>query len=240
MEALGINASYLVAQILNFTILLMIMSFWVYKPVVELLQKRRDTIAKGIEDARIASEARNNAEKESEKVMADAQKKASDIVREASQRAEEATRDIKAAAEKGAGEARKEALVEVEAERDRLLGEVRSQIAALAMAATQKLIGEALDDKRQHVLIDEFFSGIKGGKVMVVDKSKGESAEVTSALPLTDKEQKTISNDVLGGKGEVTFKVDPSILGGLVVRVGDKVVDGSVAGKLDAMRQSVR
>ena len=39
---------------------------------------------------------------------------------------------------------------------------------------------------------------------------------------------------------EVDFKVDPSILGGLVVRVGDKVLDGSVAGKLEGMRQAVK
>jgi F0F1-type ATP synthase delta subunit len=44
----------------------------------------------------------------------------------------------------------------------------------------------------------------------------------------------------LGGKGEVTFKVDPNILGGLVVRVGDKVLDGSVSGQLGALRQSLR
>ena len=35
-------------------------------------------------------------------------------------------------------------------------------------------------------------------------------------------------------------KVDPEILGGLVVRVGDRVVDGSVAGKLDGLRSVVR
>jgi F0F1-type ATP synthase delta subunit len=41
-------------------------------------------------------------------------------------------------------------------------------------------------------------------------------------------------------KAKVTFKVDPSILGGLVVRVGDKILDGSVSGQLEAMRQNLR
>jgi F-type H+-transporting ATPase subunit b len=39
---------------------------------------------------------------------------------------------------------------------------------------------------------------------------------------------------------EVSFKVDPSILGGLVIKVGDKVLDGSVAGKLDGLRQTLK
>ena len=116
---------------------------------------------------------------------------------------------------------------------------MRGQIAALSMAATQKLIGEALDSKRQRALIDEFFSGVKSGKVTVVEAANGESAVVTSALPLTAKEQTAIKKDVVGSKGDVEFNVDPSILGGLVVRVGDKVLDGSVAGQLEAMRQSL-
>jgi F-type H+-transporting ATPase subunit b len=42
------------------------------------------------------------------------------------------------------------------------------------------------------------------------------------------------------GAKEVTFRVDPSILGGLVIKVGDKVMDGSVAGKLEGLRQNLK
>ena len=118
-------------------------------------------------------------------------------------------------------------------------------VAALAIAAAQKLVGEALDEKHQRGLIDEFFSGVKSGKVSVVEGASvsGDNAVVTSALPLTDAEQSTVQSEVLaklGGGGNVEFKVDPSILGGLVVRVGDKILDDSVAGKLGALRQTLR
>jgi F-type H+-transporting ATPase subunit b len=215
--------------------MLIVLNAWVYKPLVNMLEKRKETITKGLEDARVATEARANAETEAEKVLAEAQGKASEILREATSRAEEATRDIKAAAEKEAADARKDALADIEQERDAILGEVRGQVASLAMAATQKLIGEALDEKRQRALVDEFFSGIKAGKVVVAEEVTGD-ALVTSALPLTDAEQKTVMKTL---KGEIEFKVDPKILGGLVIRVGDKVLDGSVAGKLDAMHQSL-
>lgn len=240
LNKLGINLGYLIVQIVNFVIVLIILRAWAYKPVVGMLKKRRESINQGLEDARVAAEARANAEAEADKIIAEAQSRASEIVREATARAEEATRDIKAAAEKEAGEARKDALTEIDEEREAILSEVRGQIAALSMAATQKLIGEALDDKRQRTLIDEFFSGVKGGKVTVVEPAKGDQATVTSALPLTKKEQDTVSKQVLSGKGEVEFKVDPNILGGLVVRVGDKVLDGSVAGKLESMRQNLK
>lgn len=240
MEALGINLGYLLVQILNFGILFVVLRAWVYKPIIKLLSDRRETIAKGLEDARVAAEARANAEGEADKIIAEAQARAAEIIHEATSRAEEAGLDFKAAADNEIAETRKNALADIERERQIILSEVRGQIAALAMAATQKLIGDALDTKRQRALIDEFFSGVKAGKVIVVEPAKGDSAIVTSALPLTQKEQDTIKKSVLGGKGKIAFEVDPSILGGLVVRVGDKVLDGSVAGKLEAMRQSLK
>jgi F-type H+-transporting ATPase subunit b len=234
VEALGINLGYFFVQVFNFLILMTVLRVWVYKPLITMLETRRESIAQGLEDARVAAEARANAEKEAEKILADAQAKAADVMRDANARAEESVKGIKAAAEKGASEARQNARAEVEEERTRILGEVRGQIAALAMAATQKLVGESLDDKRQRTLIDEFFSGIKGGKVEV---SASGDASVTSALPLTDGEKSTVAKEF---GGEVEFSVDPAILGGLVVRVGDKVLDGSVAGKLDELRQAVK
>ena len=244
MEALGINLGYLFVQIFNFLIVVVVLRAWVYKPVVGLLQKRRETIAQGLEDARVAAEARENAKKEAESVVAAGQQEANTIVREATDRAEQAAGEVKAEAEKDAEAARQSALAEGEQLKNQALGEVRGQVAALAIAAAQKVINEALDEKRQQKLIDEFFSGLEGGKVIVLEgeQLEGQSATVTSALPLSDDETKRIENglkDQLGGDAEVEFKVNPAILGGLVIRVGDKVVDGSVSGKLTSLEQSL-
>jgi F-type H+-transporting ATPase subunit b len=243
LEKLGINLGYFLVQTFNFLILLVVLRVWVYKPIVGLLEKRRQNIAQGLEDARVAAEARANAEKEAEKIIADANRQAGQIVAEAKDRAEVAARDVRASAEAEAVKAREKALTEVEEERNRILGDLRGQIAGISIAAAQKLVGEALDEKRQHTLLAEFFSGVKSGKVVVLEGStfKGASAEVTSALPLTAEEQTTVKSEILSKSGAeaVTFRVDPSILGGLVVRVGDKVLDGSVAGKLEGLRASL-
>jgi len=244
LEALGTNLGYLIVQILNFAILFVVLKEWVYKPLLKTLEKRRETIAQGLEDARIASEARANAEKEAEKIKADAQAEASKIVREATERAESVAKDIKSAAEAEAAKIREGALADLEDERNRMLGDLLGQIAALAIAGAQKLVGEALDEKRQHALLEEFFSGVKSGKVVLLDEAdmKGDVAEVTSALPLTDEERKIVESDIVSkiGAKEVTFTVNPAILGGLLIKVGDKVLDGSVAGKLEGLRETLR
>ncbi|MGB7874057.1 MAG: F0F1 ATP synthase subunit B [Anaerolineales bacterium] len=244
MEKLGLNLGYLLLQIFNFLILFVILRAWVYKPILDLLDKRRQNIAQGLEDARVAAEARASAEKEAAKIIADAQAEASKVVREANERAQDVAKEVKAEAEAEAAKEHEAALAEAEAERNRILGDLRGQVAALSISAAQKLVGEALDEKRQRALLDEFFSGVKSGKVVVLDDAnfKGEAAEVTSALPLTDQEQDTVKNDVLAkvGAQAVTFRVDPSIMGGLVIKVGDKVMDGSVAGKLEGLRQNLK
>lgn len=245
MEKLGINLGYLLVQIFNFLIIFIVLRAWVYKPVTNMLQKRREAIAKGLEDARIAAEARANAETDAAKIIADAQAKAGQVIREASDRADLAAKDIRAEAEAEVAKAKESALADAVAERNRMLGELRGQVAALAISATQKLVGETLDEKRQHVLLQEFFSGVKSGKVIVLEDKeiKGDSALITSALPLTDAEKSTVQKDVLaklGKDAQVTYAVDPSILGGLVIRVGDKLVDGSVAGQLESLRQAMK
>lgn len=239
MEALGINLGLLIVQIIAFIIVFLTLNAWVYKPMLDMMDSRKQKIAQGLEDASVAAEARANAEKEAEKIIAEAQAEASKVVREATERAEAAGKDVKAAAEAEATKAREAAVAETEAERNRILGDLRGQVASLAISAANKLVGEALDEKKQRALLGEFFSGVKDGKVVVVDDSfKGESAEVTSALPLTNDEQEAVKKSF--DAKEVNFKVDPGILGGLVVKIGDKVLDGSVAGKLQGLRQNLK
>jgi F-type H+-transporting ATPase subunit b len=245
LEALGINLGYLLVQILNFAIVFVVLRVWVYKPIVGLLEKRRQQIAQGLEDARVAAEARANAEKEAQAILSRAQAEADQKIREASERAEQVAREIRAAADKEATAIREAAAGEAEQARATALGELRGQVAALAIAAAQKLIGESLDEEQQRSLVQEFFSGVKKGRVLVLqgETIQGSSAEVTSALPLTDEEQETVRKQLakpLGAGATMTFRVNPAILGGLILRVGDKVIDDSVAGKLEGLRQSLR
>jgi F-type H+-transporting ATPase subunit b len=245
LEGLGLNLGYLLVQIFNFAIIFVVLRAWVFKPILGLLDKRRTSIAQGLEDARIAAEARENAEKEARAIISQAQTEASQKVREATERAEVAARDVMVEAEEEAAKARENARAEAQLERDRILADLRGQISALAISAAQRLIGEALDESRQHALIEEFFSGVKTGQVVVLEGKtiSGAAAEVTSALPLSSMEQETVKNDILSKIGEqatVTFRVDPNILGGIIIRVGDKVLDGSVAGQLEELRQELQ
>ncbi len=67
-------------------------------------------------------------------------------------------------------------------------------------------------------------------------------ARVTSAVPMTEEEQAALRAKMkarFGDDLDFHFTVDPAILGGVVVRVGDQIIDGSVAGRLGALKESL-
>lgn len=234
MEALGINLGYLIVQILGISFLLIMLTGFVYQPILRVLDQRKARIAKGLEDARQASIARENADVEAKRILDEARAEAANVRREAVVAAESAAKDVEAKAREDAKIILANAQTEAVEERNRILSDLRGQVAAISIAAANKLVGDSLDDKRQHQLIDDFFSRVPAG----VSELKGETAEITSALPLTDAEKQS-AQKLLSAK-DVLFKVEPSILGGLVVRVGDRVVDDSVVNRMSALQESLR
>ncbi len=70
-----------------------------------------------------------------------------------------------------------------------------------------------------------------------------QAAKVTSAVPLLDAEKQTLETKLrkqFGNEIIFDYAVDPAILGGVTVRAGDKVIDGSVAGKLAALKEKLK
>jgi F-type H+-transporting ATPase subunit delta len=68
------------------------------------------------------------------------------------------------------------------------------------------------------------------------------AATATSATPLTPDEVRALTarlEAMTGGRIELELQVDPSLLGGLVVRMGDRLIDGSVRGRLERLRNQL-
>lgn len=233
MDALGISPGFLGMQILLFVILFMVLRGYLYEPMLKALDERKARITKGLEDAREAAVARDNADAEAKKILDAARSEAAAIRANATVQAEETAKAIEAKANENAKAIVDAAAAAAGEERDSVLADMRGQISSLAIAAANKLIGESLDVKRQHAIIADFFAKAPVG----LSGMSGDKAVVTSALPLTADEQANVAKSL--STGDVEFKVDPAIMGGLIVRVGDQVVDNSVAGQMDALRASL-
>lgn len=87
-------------------------------------------------------------------------------------------------------------------------------------------------------------TGIMKAYETLVAKSRGETqAEVTSPRALSDAEVtelKAVLKSKLGKEPRLHAKVDPSLLGGLVVKVGSRMIDSSLRTKLDGLRAAMK
>ncbi len=77
----------------------------------------------------------------------------------------------------------------------------------------------------------------------LLDEHNGiERAEVVSAVPLDDAQRANVEEllkDMVGKEIRLTSRVDPQIIGGMVARVGDRLIDGSTATRLESMRREL-
>ncbi len=233
MDALGINLGFFIAQIVNFLIVFLLLWKGVWPKVTKMLDERAERIAQGLEDARAAEEKLANAEREREEVLRQARAEGQKYIEEARQRAEEQAKQILAEARAEAEKIRTQAREQAEEERNRILAEARDDIVALAMAAAERLVSVSLDEAKQREIVNAFFTAAP-------PEAKGLGGQVTviSAVPLTDEEKARLQQAI--GAESVTYQVDPSILGGLILRAGDKVVDASVRGDLLALAQQLQ
>lgn len=226
LTPLGINSGLLFVQLFNFLLMAVILSTTVWRPLVNFLDARSAKIQKGLEDAAAAAKARQNAEAEAEKIRAEARAEVAKTLEEARARGEEVAKSIKAAAEAAAEKARADAAAEGKAAVEAQLAAMREQVIAISVALANRIIGENLDAKKQAALVSDFFA-----KVPEAAKGLSGAVEVVTAMPLSADEQQQAKASL--GVGEVTFSVDPAILGGMIVRSADKVIDGSVRSNLN-------
>ena len=156
MEALGINLGYLISQIVNFTLLALLLYFVAYKPVLRMLDERSTRINQGIQDAEKASKRAAEMEQEFERRLAEARREGQEIVAQATQMSERAGQEILEKAREEARAQIERAREEIARERDLAMADLRGQVADLSLLISEKVLGETLDEQRQHRLIAEF------------------------------------------------------------------------------------
>jgi F-type H+-transporting ATPase subunit b len=160
LEKLGINLSLLVSQLVNFSLLVGLLYLLLYKPVLRMLNQRKERIARSLADVDAARASAARAQQEYDRKVAEAQRKAQEIIAQAAQSGEQVGTEIKAEAQREAEAIRLKAREEAAAEKARVLADAQSQIASLSMLATERVLGQAVDERLQRRLIDQFLTDL--------------------------------------------------------------------------------
>lgn len=159
LSSLGINGPFLLAQIFNFFVLFFLLRRFLFKPMVNMLETRKQRIADGLQAAEMA---RREAEAERAQLQSqiDTERRdAMERVAAASKRGETLAAEIESSARQDALKILEDARFEATRERDRIIAEAQDQIAELAMLAAEKVLGRELSNRdAQRAFVNEFLA----------------------------------------------------------------------------------
>lgn len=140
--AFGINWKLLLIQAVNFTLLLAALSYFLYKPVLRIIDERQRKVAEGVRTAELAQKKLEDAKEESDTLIGAAAKEAQEVAATARARAEEKSAEIVKAAEARAQATLADAQARAEEAKRLALKESEKEIARAAMLAAEKILKE--------------------------------------------------------------------------------------------------
>ena len=158
---LGIDWRLLIAQIINFLLLLVILYRLLYKPVIALLDQRSAKIEKSLQAAQqIEANLKQTESERAQKILA-AKKEAAVIINQAKEAAAQQRQEtiIKARAEVAqVVAASKQQLAQA---KDKMVREAKAEVAEVVVLAAEKILAEKLDSKKDQEIINQVLSQVK-------------------------------------------------------------------------------
>jgi len=155
VEGLGINLPTLLAQIVNFVILLGLLYLVAYKPIIRMFDERSRKIKESMEQTEFIKEQAAQAEGEVKKRLEDAGREGQELIVKAERTGEEVRQSLRQQAEQEAQSLINRARTDIQRERDEAVGELRKEFADLTILAAGKVIDRSLDKKAHRQLIDK-------------------------------------------------------------------------------------
>jgi F-type H+-transporting ATPase subunit b len=155
LNNLGINGGLLLAQLINFGILLFVLYKFAYGPVLKMLEDRTKKIEKGLQDAEASHKKLAEISEKESAVLVEARKNAQEIIKKSEEVAVKNAEGIVALAKTQSDKILEDAKRQIKQEKDKILLEAKSEVAGLVMIATEKIIHEKLDIAKNTELINQ-------------------------------------------------------------------------------------
>jgi F-type H+-transporting ATPase subunit b len=154
-SAFGVDWHYFIAQVISFSIVAFLLHRFAYRPVINVLEERRQRIAEGLENAEKIKTELARTEAARQQVLNQANTQANNLIEEARQAAarvrEQETQKAIAAAEQIVVKAREAAA----ADHARMLAELKREIGRLVVQTTATVTGKVLTPDDQRRLAEE-------------------------------------------------------------------------------------
>jgi F-type H+-transporting ATPase subunit b len=158
LAKLGLNPAWLIAQIVNFLLILLVLRALAYKPVMQMLETRKRKIQESLEYAEKVKGDAAAQQKDFERRIDEARREAAQAAQSATQVAEKERERILAQAREEGRQIIEQARGQLGYERKQMMAELREQVVNLSMMAAQRVIGQSMDEARSRQLVHEFLT----------------------------------------------------------------------------------
>lgn len=143
----------IIAQLVNFAIILFVLQRYAYKPMMKLMDDRAKKIDKGLKDAQESHKKLAEISEKEKAVLVEARKAAQEIVSKAEAVAIKNKEEIMGQSKEQAAKILEDAAKKIETEKETMFAEVKTQVAELVVAVTGKIIGGKIDSEKDKELI---------------------------------------------------------------------------------------
>lgn len=155
LGALGLDLKALIIQLVSFVLAFWVLQHWAFKPIVKMMERRRETIEKGVNLGEAMQKEKAEFEKKVAKALADARQEADTVVADAHSQAREAIHEAEEKARQKAEIIINEAQQRIEQDTKRARKQLEKELAQLITEATEAVVEEKLDASKDAALIDK-------------------------------------------------------------------------------------
>lgn len=159
-QLVGIDWWTLLAQIINLFIQVWLIKKFLFKPINNMLEKRKQLADKEIEDARTAREQALTAKQQYEQSLSTAQQEATRIVQDAQKQAQQRADQLVRDAQEEASGIKAQAEADIAQQKKKALNEAKDEIGGLAMDIAGKVVEKEIKEEDHRKLIDEFIDKV--------------------------------------------------------------------------------
>jgi len=153
VKTFHIDAGLLLAQLVNFLIVLVVLYKFAYKPILKTLNDRTGKIEKGLKDAEDAQIKLVEMEKKEKEILTKAKEEGQKIITAAEVVARNNKEELLAEAKVQSDKILTEAGKKIEEEKNKMIDEIKSEVAGLVVMATEKILDEKIDTSKDKDLI---------------------------------------------------------------------------------------
>jgi F-type H+-transporting ATPase subunit b len=243
---ININWSTLILQIVNFIVMVLILYRFFFRPVIKVLDERSKKVTSALDEAEQREREAVEMHAEYEQKLAEADEQVMVIQQRAQEELQQTKQRILRKARQDVQNMRAKVERELEEARQQAIMQHRRELGRLATTMSGRLMRQAGGDAFQRASLEEFLQRLgqlppeqykqaaQAGGTEVVQVQLVSAVDLDAGLKtrLENKVRQLLDKPI-----EAQFKVDPGLVGGLTLRLGDLVVDGSLSGQLQGLNE---